>query len=359
MINDIAGLKAEAYILVVDDELPNLKLVERMLLTENYEQIACLEDPRQVVACYRKRAPDLIVLDLNMPYLDGFQTMAQLQALDDPLLPPILVLTAQHEKSYCHRALAEGAKDYLTKPFDRVELLMRVRNLLEIHHYHRDLRERNDVLEAKVRERTLQLHETRLQVVRRLGRAAEYHDNETGLHIIRMSQVATLLGEALGMNTEWCDLLLNASPMHDIGKIGIPDRILQKPGKLDPGEWEIMKTHTLIGAEILAGDESDLLRLAREIALTHHEKWNGKGYPNGLAGKAIPLTGRICAVADVFDALITERPYKQAWPLDAAVGLIREGRGESFDPAVVDRFLERLPAIRVIQRDYAEPEVET
>ena len=348
-------VKADASILVVDDEFPNLKLVERMLRAEGYQQVVGVADPREVLARYREHVPDVILLDLNMPYMDGFQVMAQLRALNDSLPPPILVLTAQHDKSYCHRALDEGAKDYLTKPFDRVELLMRVRNLLEIHRYHRDLHDRNAVLTAKVRERTLQLRETRLQVVRRLGRAAEYRDNETGLHIIRMSKVATLVGEAMGMDADQCDLLLNASPMHDIGKIGIPDHILRKPGKLDPDEFETMKRHTTIGAEILAGDDSDLLRMAREIALSHHEKWNGKGYPNGLVGEAIPLTGRVCAVADVFDALTSVRPYKKAWTVEAAVELIRKERGEHFDPAVVDAFLGRLPEIERILRAYAEP----
>ena len=207
-----------------------------------------------------------------------------------------------------------------------------------------------------VQERTKELHDTRLQVVRRLGRAAEYRDNETGLHIIRMSKVSMLLGKAAGMNEYDCDLLLNAAPMHDIGKIGIADHVLLKPGKFEPAEWKIMQTHSQIGADILSGDDSDLMKMAHQIALTHHEKWNGKGYPNGLAGEDIPLVGRLCALADVFDALTSVRPYKKAWSVEDSVDLIKQERGEHFDPQLVDYFIKLLPEIVTIKEKYAEPE---
>jgi putative two-component system response regulator len=236
------------------------------------------------------------------------------------------------------------------------ELLARVRNLLEVHRYQTHLRRQNVVLEEKVRERTRELHDTRLEIIHRLGRAAEYRDNETGLHIIRMSRYSQTLGRLAGLDDEEADLLLHASPMHDIGKIGIPDRILLKPGKLDPDEWTVMQTHARIGADLLDGHPAPLLRMARDIALTHHEKWDGSGYPDGRRGEEIPLVGRIVAVADVFDALTSARPYKPAWPLEKALDYIRAQRGRHFDPALAGLFLEHLPEFLVIRERYAEPE---
>ncbi|MCB1954461.1 MAG: response regulator [Rhodocyclaceae bacterium] len=334
-----------ASILIVDDEPANLKLLDRMLAMSKYRDLRLLSDPRQVLPEYLSRRPHLILLDLNMPHLDGFAVMEQLGALGDPLLPPIIVLTAQVAREYKLRALTSGARDYLTKPFDLAELQARVRNLLDAHQAHLFMHDQQSALEALVDRRTAELRETRLQVVRRLGRAAEYRDNETGNHIARMSIVSRMLAAALGWSEAACALMLEASPMHDVGKIGIPDRILQKPGRLTPEEFEVIKTHPAIGAELLSGDDSDLLVMASEIALSHHEKWDGSGYPRGLAGEAIPLSGRIVAVADVFDALTSTRPYKRPWSFEDACALIRDGRGKHFDPAVVDRFLEQFDAI--------------
>ena len=345
-----------ARILIVDDEPANLKLLDKMLASQGYAQRILVQDPREVLDRYREARPDLIMLDINMPHLDGYQVMEQLKALADPLLPPIIILTAQHGQDFLLRALAAGARDFVTKPFDRNELLMRVRNLLAAQLGHRMLHQQKDVLEEMVRQRTEELNRTRLQVVQRLGRAAEYRDNETGYHIIRMSQTSALLAQKLGWGDADCELMLNASPMHDIGKIGIPDPILLKPGKLEPAEWEIMKTHATIGAELLDGDDSSLLRLAREIALTHHEKWDGSGYPQALAGEAIPQSGRIVAVADVFDALTSARPYKKAWTVEAAEAYVRDNAGRHFDPAVAACFLANLPEILAIRDRHQEPE---
>lgn len=272
-------------------------------------------------------------------------------------LPPILILTAQDMQSFRQRALDQGARDYVTKPFDASELMARIRNLIEVQIAQRFMRHQNEILEQKIQERTNEIHETRLQVVRRLGRAAEYRDNETGLHIIRMSNIAAILGKASGMSSYNCDLLLNAASMHDIGKIGIPDHILLKPGKLEPEEWEIMKTHTQIGADILSGDDSDLLVMAHDVALNHHEAWNGEGYPNGLRGDDIPFVGRITSLADVFDALTSRRPYKAAWAYDKAVEFIQKESGRHFDPDLVTLFLDKLPEIIEIKKRYAEPVV--
>jgi putative two-component system response regulator len=344
-----------ARILIVDDEPANVKLLERMLQVEGYNNIVATQDSRQAVRLYQEHDCDLILLDINMPYLDGFGVMEQLQQLETTL-PPILVLTAQSAHEYRIKALAGGARDYLTKPFDRTELMARVRNLLEVQLFHKYLSDQNELLEYVVNKRTQELQETRLQVVRRLGRAAEYRDNETGLHIIRMSKYSQLIAQAAGMSDYECDLMLNASPMHDIGKIGIPDHILLKPGKFESHEWEVMKTHAEIGADILDGDETDLLNMARDIAYTHHEKWDGTGYPRGLTGANIPLVGRIVAIADVFDALTSERPYKKAWPVEDAIDLIKEQKGKHFDPELVEFFLSILPDILEIKEKYAEPE---
>ncbi|MBK9520847.1 MAG: response regulator [Rhodocyclaceae bacterium] len=345
-------------IFIVDDEPSNLKLLYKLLASQGYQNLVTIQDPREVLPRYAMGKPDLILLDINMPHLDGYQVMEQLHALNDPLLAPIVVLTAQHSRDFLLKALTAGARDFVSKPFDRSELLMRVRNLLDAHSAHRFAFEQKDVLESMVRERTKELTATRLQVVRRLGRAAEYRDNETGLHILRMSQMSATLAASLGWSDADCELLLHASPMHDIGKIGIPDGILLKAGKFEPHEWQIMKTHTTIGADILSDGDSELLRLARIVALTHHEKWDGSGYPNGLAGEAISQAGRIVAIADVFDALTSVRPYKRAWSVEQAVTMIQDGSGKHFDPVIVEHFNRCLPELLAIRDQNLEPTLE-
>ena len=346
--------QSSARILIVDDEAANLKLLDKMLGGQGYQNLVLIDDPRRVVDIYKEERPDLILLDINMPHLDGYQVMEQLKELNDPLLPPIIILTAQHGKDYLLKALRAGARDFITKPFDRNELIMRARNLLEAHLAHRMTHDQKAVLEDMVRERTEEIRRTRLQVVQRLGMAAEYRDEETGNHILRMSHISALLARSIGWSEAKCELMLLASPMHDIGKIGIPDNILLKPGKFEPDEWEIMKTHAVIGGKLLEGDDSNLMQMARSIALSHHEKWDGSGYPNGLAGDGIPLAGRIAALADVFDALTSKRPYKKAWTVEAAVDLIKENSGKQFDPALVETFLEQLPGILEITQRYSE-----
>ncbi|MDH5179332.1 MAG: two-component system response regulator [Gammaproteobacteria bacterium] len=355
----------QASILIVDDQPVNVKLLEKVLAAEGYEYVFSTTDSRESVELYKKHQCDLVLLDLNMPHIDGFGVMEELKKITEDY-PPILVLTALKDRESRVRALEGGARDFVSKPFDRVELLSRIRNMLEVRLLNKAMKNQNLILEEKVQERTRELqersqelHNTRLEVIQRLGRAAEYRDNETGLHIIRMSKYSQLLGRAAGMSEEDSDMILNASPMHDIGKIGIPDNILLKPGKLTPEEWEIMKTHSVIGAEILSSSNktksSRLMQMAREIAMTHHEKWDGSGYPDGLQGERIPLVGRVVAVADVFDALTTSRPYKKAWPEQEAVQYIRDNRGRHFDPHLVDLFDENLDAILEIRAKYPEP----
>jgi putative two-component system response regulator len=334
-------------IFVVDDEPVNLKLLERILSAEGYQNVISISDPYKVIQAYEEHRPALILLDLNMPGMNGFQVMQQLAALEDPLMPPIVILTAQNQQDSLLRALQHGARDYVTKPFDRRELLMRVRNFLDAHVAHRMVLYQKQHLERLVRERTCELQDTRLEIIRRLGHAAEYRDEETGNHIIRMSKMCALLARKLGWSDAQCDLILQASPMHDIGKIGIPDGILLKPGKLEPEEWQTMKTHAEIGARLLEGNDSELLTMAREIALSHHEKWDGSGYPAGLSGEDIPLSGRIAA-------LTSERPYKRAWKLEDAVALIRENRGRHFDPALADLFLADVGSFVNIKNAYQD-----
>ena len=348
------GADHRDVILIVDDEAVNLKLMDRMLRQHGYTELLLLLDSRDVLPAYQARRPDLILLDINMPHLDGYEVMAQLKALGDPLLPPILVLTAQNSKEYLLRALGAGARDYVTKPFDRAELLMRVRNLLDAHLAHRMLHDQAATLERLVQERTDALRRTQLEVVRRLGKAAEFRDEETGNHILRMSHTCALLARALGWSEAEVELLLNASPMHDVGKIGIPDAVLLKPGRLDAQEWAVMQTHCEIGARLLDGDDSELMRMAREIALTHHEKWDGSGYPRALAGEAIPAAGRIVALADVFDALTSVRPYKPAWTEEQALEYVQSNRGRHFAPDVVDAFMAELASIRAIRLRFSD-----
>ena len=348
-------LLQQSRIFVVDDEPANLRLMEKMLSKEGYLQTVLIADPREVLPLYRQQAPDLILLDINMPHLDGYEVLELLNGLNDPTPAPVIMLTAQNGREHLLQALAGGARDFVTKPFDRAELVMRVRNLLEVHQAHRLVHNQKTVLEEMVHHRTQELNQSRLEVVRRLGRAAEYRDNETGLHIIRMSRYAALMAASLGWSDADCELLLHASPMHDIGKIGIPDHILLKPGKFEPDEWEVMKRHAQMGADILSDGDSVLMQLARDIALTHHEKWDGSGYPNGLAGTDIPQAGRIVAVADVFNALTSSRPYKKAWPVEDAVRLLQEQSGRHFDPEIISHFLALLPEIVAIRNSNLEP----
>lgn len=343
----------EAKILIVDDQPANVTLIEKMLDIDGYVNVISTTDPTQVESIYMEQNSDLILLDLNMPEMDGYQVLAKIREVD-PDYPPIIVLTAQSDRESRIKALGLGARDFLAKPFDRVELMTRIRNMLEVRIMTSAIKNQNKILDEMVKVRTQELNDTRLEVIRRLGRAAEYRDDMTGFHIIRMSRYSQLLGLAAGMNEVEAEMLLNASPMHDIGKIGIPDHVLLKPGKLDPEEWKIMQTHVNIGVEILSGSDSELMAIAAEVAQNHHEKWDGSGYPRALAGEDIPLTGRVVALADVFDALTTKRPYKEAWSIEDTVEFLKEQSGKHFEPRLVELFLKILPDILMIRQQYSE-----
>lgn len=343
MISDKDILNAR--ILIVDDQLINIKLLEKMLRQAGFTSLYSTNLGAEVKQRYFEYEIDLILLDIRMPDMDGFQVMETLQtAIHDDYLP-ILVITAELTQEIRKKSLSSGAKDFITKPFDQTEVIQRIRNMLEVRLLHKQVMTQNVTLEQQVKIRTQQLEQSRLEIIKRLGRAAEYKDNETGNHILRMSHFAQMLALAAGLNESFAADILTAAPMHDIGKIGIPDHILLKPGKLNANEWEVMKTHVKIGADLLADTDVPLLKLASNIALTHHEKWDGSGYPNGLKGNDIPIEGRICAVCDVFDALTSERPYKKAWPIDKAVDYLNEQKGHHFDPELVVHFLSILEEV--------------
>jgi len=348
----IKDLQHASSIFLVDDEPINQKLLEKILQRAGYNNLVAIYDPTQVVPKYQKYKPDLILLDIRMPGMSGFEIMDALNALEDPLMPPVIFLTAEGSDENLLQALQRGARDLMQKPFNQAELLMKVGNMLDLHMAHKILNKKYDLLEQVVSFRTQELRDTRLQVVERLGMAAEYRDDETGNHIKRMSHICAFLAQQLGMETRYCEEILHASPMHDIGKLGIPDNILLKPGKLTPEEMTVMKRHTVIGKTLLDGDDSSLMVMAREIAFTHHEKWDGSGYPRGLVGEAIPLCGRIAALADVFDALASDRPYKKSWELDDIVQFLNQQKGRHFDPGLVNLLLTNLDDICEIRRRF-------
>jgi len=333
----------EAKILIVDDTLANVRLLECILNNVGYTRLISTTNPAQVAGIYTELQPDLILLDLRMPQLDGFAVMRQLEKLiPDENYVPILMLTADASPEAKQRALSAGAKDFLTKPFDPVEVVLRIKNLLETRLLHNHLQQHNETLEAMVRARTQDLEQAQLEVLERLARAAEYRDDDTGQHTQRVGQLAALLGQELGLTHDEVVLLRRAAPLHDVGKIGISDTVLLKPGRLTAEEFAHMQAHTTIGANILSGSGFPVLQLAEEIALTHHERWDGAGYPHGLAGTEIPLPGRIVAVADVFDALTHNRPYKRAWSIEEARTEIAQQKGRQFDPDVVQAFVSIL-----------------
>jgi len=337
-------------ILIVDDEQANIALLEDVLENEGYTNFKSTADSRKALDLYKEFRPDLVLLDLNMPHLDGFQVMEQLSEVEKNSYAPVLVLTAQADRNTRLRALAAGARDYIEKPFDITEVVQRISNMLEIRLLHNQVRDQNQILEEKVRARTCELEETRQEAILRLGRAAEYRDNETGMHVIRMSRLSARLAKEIGLNYKECQLILQASPMHDVGKIGIPDEILLKPGKLNEKEWIIMKKHSEIGAEILSGSRSAIMKMAESIALTHQERWDGSGYPNNLKGEEIPLAGRIVAICDVFDALTSKRYYKEAYSVEKSMEIIEQGSGKDFEPYLVDTFKRTLPEmVRIVQ----------
>lgn len=342
----------DARILIVDDEAANIELLRHMLEPLGYRRIQGTTDPTEVVDLCEEDPPDLLLLDLKMEPMDGFQVLRRLRA-DVPDFPhlPVIVLTSDQSREAKVRALSGGARDFLTKPASPVEVRLRVANHLETHFLQLALRDQSERLAERVRKRTRDLEEAQYEILERLARAAEYHDDATGKHTKRVGVRSALVAMALDWPTERVELMRGAAPLHDVGKIGIPTSILLKPGPLSPDEFEKVKEHVTIGRDILSGSRFPVLKLATEIALYHHENWDGSGYRAGLAGDEIPMSARIVAVTDVFDSLTHRRAYKEAWPEERALEEIASLRGTKFDPRVVDAFFETLSEPGAERRD--------
>jgi cyclic di-GMP phosphodiesterase len=344
----------DAKILIVDDEQGNIHVLERMLNAVGYHNITSTTDSRSTPDLYQIMHPDLILLDIKMPGFSGFDVMNALKPLEKESYLPILVLTAQLDTETRLKAIKAGAKDFVNKPFITEEMLARINNLLEVRMLHNSVCGKKKSLETQIMESSQELRQYQVEIIHRLARAAEYRDNETGMHVIRISKLCECLARGLGLSEHDCHLIRHASPMHDIGKIGIPDHILLKPGKLTSEEWAVMKTHSDIGALILSGSESEFLQMAEIIAGSHHERWEGSGYPKGLKGEEIPLVSRIVTVCDVFDALISDRPYKKAWSIENTVEEMESQSGKLFDPRIFRIFKTLLPEMIAITEQFSD-----
>ena len=332
-------------ILIVDDFKTNVEFLRDTL--EGEYRVISAYNGEEAIAVAREKRPDLLLLDVMMPGMDGYEVCRILRADPRTAGTPIIFVTALGDVEDEARAFEAGGSDFLTKPVKPLVVLKRVRTQLNLHNQMRHL-------ETMVEERTAEIEKTRYEIIRRLGKAAEFRDNETGLHVVRMSKYTERIALAYGLDQKEAKLFLFAVPMHDVGKIGIRDSILLKPGRLDEGETKEMRTHCEIGERILGDDGTEPLHTASICALCHHERWDGSGYPRGLAKEDIPLVGRIASVADVFDALTSKRPYKEAWPIGKAAAEINDGSGSQFDPAVVDAFVKALQEILEIREKNLE-----
>jgi len=326
----------DAHILIVDDQMMNIELLEKILRHAGYHEIRSLTDSREVMTIFLDFRPDIVFLDLVMPHIDGFQLLDKIRAvIPEESYLPILILSGDLSIETRRRALSQGANDFITKPFDLMEVLLRTQNLLKTRHLQEQLLAHTLSLEGAVEQRTRELQDARLELLEKLARAVEYRDDDTGQHTQRVGSNAAIIAYKMGITEYQSRIIQQAAPLHDVGKVGIPDSILLKPRQLSKQEYELMKTHTSIGAQILSQSRYDVLVTAEKIAWSHHERWDGNGYPNKSAGDAIPLEARITSVVDVFDALTHERPYKHAWSEEESLTEIKKLSGTHFDPDVV------------------------
>lgn len=361
-------------IMIIDDEQLVIRVVRRFLASDGYENFITVEDPRLALESIEREKPDVVLLDIMMPHVTGLDLLKIRQKSPTIQHIPFIILSANSEAQIKRDALQLGASDFLSKPVDPSDLVLRVQNALTVKRHHDHLANYAVELEKQVRERTRQIEKSREQIIHCLARAAEYRDNETGEHVIRVGKYCGIIADQLGFGPEYCHEIELAAQLHDVGKIGIPDSVLLNPGKLNTEEFDIMKTHcdlgmaimeplansegervrrhTDMGGFIMDGVDSPMLELAATIARTHHEKWDGTGYPFQLKGENIPIEGRICCVADVYDALCSERPYKPKFPIKKCLEIMLSERGTRFDPIVLDAFFERIEEIERIRRAY-------
>ena len=337
MLHDLLDIKT-ARILIVDDDQVDLELIRNVLIKNDFNNVSITQNFQKGLEYYQNNITDIILLCIENTAFNPIEKIKAFSFTEYNLNPPLLVMSTCNEKKYRLNLLSNGAKDFICKPLDLDELLIKIRNFLEMHLMHKEIDEHNKTLDRIVKTRTNELLATQKEIIERLGIASEYKDTDTGWHTKRVGHYAECLAKTMGFNEDVCEDLLLGAPLHDIGKIGVPDKILLKPGKLDPDEWKIMQQHTSIGFEILKGSKSRLLKNAEIIALTHHERWDGQGYPQGLKNIETHWYGRITAIADVYDALTMNRPYKKAWSDEDAIELINNGRGTQFDPELVDAF---------------------
>lgn len=356
-MNEAADYRTRARVLAIDDEPVNLRLIAALLGRAGYQHVCTQSSARDMHSLLDHHEPDIILLDLNMPDCDGLDALEQVQRLRAPA-PPVIVVTAQTDIDTRLRALDGGASDFVTKPFQQSELLLRLRNSLHNWFLRRELQAEHQSLECKVLERTRELEVAQREIVYRLGVAAEYRDNETGQHVIRIGEMANMIADALNLDADFARMIRHAAPMHDVGKIGIPDAILLKPGRLSAAEWDIMRQHAEIGYRMLDGSSVPVMQMAARIALAHHERWDANGYPARLSGEQIPLEARIVSICDVYDALRSRRPYKDPWSVDQTLQWVLQQSGAAFDPAVVRAFEQIQPHVESLRQrlpDHAGP----
>jgi two-component system response regulator RpfG len=342
-------------VVIVDDESTG-----RMILGKIIQQVADdilvvdFNGPHAALEWLETHQADLIITDYKMPKMDGVDFIREIRKRPDCEHIPIMMITVVSEKEVRYDALDAGATAFLIRPIDQIECRTSCRNLLKLHEQHLVIQNRADWLAEQVTVATELIILREQETLLRLAKAGEYRDEETGNHVIRMAKYAREIAEELGLTKTECDDIEYAAPMHDIGKIGIPDGVLLKPGKLNAQEWETMQTHTTIGYEILSNSQSKYMQMGAVIALYHHERFDGQGYPNGLKGTGIPLIARIVTVADIYDALVSVRPYKDAWPLQKAIDYIKAQAGSQLDPKCVEAFCKRIPQIMQIQTEYTD-----
>ncbi|MBE0514489.1 two-component system response regulator [Sulfurimonas sp.] len=353
-------MQKNPLILIVDDLPQNIELLEAYLAPQGYE-ILTASSGAEALEKLASHQVDLILLDVMMPEMDGFEVARRVRQNETMRLLPIILVTALHETEDRVRGIEAGCDDFISKPVEKSELVARVRSLLKVKAYNDLLSNYQKELESEVAKKTKEikralkkLKEASLETIHRLSLAAEYKDEETGAHIVRMSHYCAAIARQMGLDEHTVETILYAAAMHDIGKIGTLDKVLLKPAKLDASEWEIMKQHAHIGAEILKDSDAEFIKMGEIIARSHHEKFDGSGYPDGLKGTQIPIAGRIAAVADVFDALISKRPYKEAFSVEKSLSIIKEGRGGHFDPEVVDAFFAIQEEILAIKKQYSD-----